>query len=221
MDTVVIRCGEVLHNLRSAIDHAYWEAVSPCIEDASKHSAIQFPFAKDGSKLESAIKRSDGATVFAYPVSDPHRFGIVKFDEKFRVQSIEEKPKKPKSNWAATGLYFYDNDVVNIAKTITPSARGELEITCVNQAYLEKKQLNVELLGRGFAWLDAGTHESLLEASQFVMTIEHRQGLKISCLEEISWRKGWVDKEKMLTLIKPLMKTEYGKYIFSILEESN
>ncbi|WKU19952.1 glucose-1-phosphate thymidylyltransferase RfbA [Advenella alkanexedens] len=172
-----------------------------------------------GKKLEQAVKREVGATVFGYHVQDPERFGVVDFDENFKALSIEEKPLQPKSNWAVTGLYFYDNNVVNIAKNVKPSARGELEITTVNQTYLEQGTLNVELLGRGFAWLDTGTHESLMEAGQFVQTIEHRQGLKVACLEEISYRKGWLSKEELLEKVKPLSKTGYGQYLINLINQ--
>lgn len=156
------------------------------------------------------------STVFGYYVNDPERYGVAEFDSKGNVISIEEKPKQPKSNYAVVGLYFYPNDVVSIAKTIKPSARGELEITTVNQVYLNKNQLGVELMGRGFAWLDTGTHESLTEASNFVETIEHRQGLKIACLEEIGFEKGWLTKEKMLEVAKPMEKNQYGQYLIKL-----
>lgn len=164
-------------------------------------------------KLKQAALRMSGATVFGYQVKDPERFGVVAFDENNKAISIEEKPKKPKSNYAVTGLYFYDNDVVEIAKNVKLSHRGELEITCINQAYLERGDLNVELLGRGFAWLDTGTHESLLEASQFVETIERRQGLKIACLEEIGYRNRWLSLEKLKEVGLTYNKNGYGKYI--------
>ena len=166
--------------------------------------------------LKEASKLKDGALVFGYSVKDPQRFGVVEFDKDFNVLSIEEKPNKPKSNFAVTGLYFYDNDVIEIAKNVKPSERGELEITSVNQEYLKRGKLKVELLGRGFAWLDTGTHDSLIEAGQFVQTIEHRQGYKIACLEEIAFKKGWIDKEKVLEIAKPLSKNGYGEYLYSL-----
>tara|TARA_R110002072_G_scaffold296553_1_gene468506 strand:+ start:6809 stop:7681 length:873 start_codon:yes stop_codon:yes gene_type:complete len=172
-------------------------------------------------KLLEAASRLQGATVFGYPVKDPERFGVVEFDHKMNVLSIEEKPSQPKSSYAVTGLYFYDNDVVDIAKKVKPSARGEFEITCINNAYLERGNLKVELLGRGFAWLDTGTHNSLLEAGSFVQTIEHRQGLKIACLEEIGYRNGWISKDKLLVQANILSKTEYGRYLKSIVKETH
>jgi glucose-1-phosphate thymidylyltransferase len=169
--------------------------------------------------LDLAAARETGATIFAYYVNDPENFGVIEFDKNFNVLSIEEKPKKPKSNYAATGLYFYDNDVVAIAKGIRPSARGELEITDINRIYLEAKKLHVELLGRGFAWLDTGTHESILEASHFVRTIEKRQGLKIACIEEIAYNKGYIDREQILKLAESLSSSGYGDYLRTILKE--
>nr|WP_313062976.1 glucose-1-phosphate thymidylyltransferase RfbA [Moraxella sp. CTOTU49097] len=166
-----------------------------------------------GKKLERATDVSKGATVFGYQVTDPERFGVVEFDKDFRAISIEEKPLKPKSNYAVTGLYFYDNEVVEMAKQVKTSDRGELEITTINQMYLEQNRLNVELLGRGFAWLDTGTHESLLEASMFVQTIENRQGLKVACLEEIAYNQGWISREQLIDQIKTLAKTGYGQYL--------
>ena len=167
--------------------------------------------------LRAAMSKTSGATVFGYHVSDPERFGVVEFDESGCALSIEEKPEYPKSNYAVTGLYFYDNQVVNIAKSINPSSRGELEITDVNRVYLEHKNLTVEMLGRGFAWLDTGTHDSLLEASHFVHTIEHRQGLKVACLEEISFNKGWISREQLSIQAEKLKKTGYGQYLSKIL----
>lgn len=170
--------------------------------------------------LRSASSQQSGATVFGYHVSDPERFGVVEFDASGRALSIEEKPLKPKSNYAVTGLYFYDNRVVEIAKGITPSARGELEITDVNRAYLEQGVLNVEMLGRGFAWLDTGTHDSLLEASHFVHTIEKRQGLKVACLEEIAFNNGWITIEELLLQADRLKKTGYGHYLQNLAQSA-
>ena len=167
-------------------------------------------------KLKQAAARISGATVFGYQLKDPERFGVVAFDENNKAISIEEKPENPKSNFAVTGLYFYDNDVVTIAKQVKPSHRGELEITSVNQAYLERGDLSVELLGRGFAWLDTGTHESLLEASQFVQTIEHRQGYKIACLEEIAFNNGWLSKGQLEEQGLALSKNSYGQYLLDL-----
>ncbi len=170
-------------------------------------------------KLQRASAQKKGATVFGYWVKDPERFGVIDFDENGKALSIEEKPTKPKSSYAVTGLYFYDNDVIEIAKSIKPSPRGELEITDVNNAYLKRGDLNVERFGRGFAWLDTGTHDSLLEASQYVQTIEHRQGLKVACLEEIAYQHKWIDREQLLRRAEALGKTGYGQYLFKLAGE--
>ena len=169
--------------------------------------------------LKQAVARQKGATVFGYQVKDPERFGVVEFDEQKRAISLEEKPKQPKSNFAVTGLYFYDNDVIQIAKEVKPSERGELEITTVNQMYLERGDLSVELLGRGFAWLDTGTHASLLEAAQFVETLEKRQGYKVACLEEIAFNQGWLSKEQVLKIGQSMSKNDYGQYLISLVNE--
>jgi glucose-1-phosphate thymidylyltransferase len=164
-------------------------------------------------KLREIANKTTGATIFGYQVVDPERFGVVEFEPDGRVISIVEKPEQPKSNWAVTGLYFYDNNVVEMAKQVKPSARGELEITTLNQLYLEQGNLSVELLGRGFAWLDTGTHDSLMDASNFVATVEKRQGLKVACLEEIAWRNGWLDNSKLKTIANQLSKSPYGQYL--------
>ncbi|WP_155591972.1 glucose-1-phosphate thymidylyltransferase RfbA [Lysinibacillus cavernae] len=169
--------------------------------------------------LQNVAKRTDGATVFGYRVKDPERFGVVEFDKNLNAKSIEEKPENPKSDFAVTGLYFYDNKVVEIAKGIKPSLRGELEITDINKKYLEQKELKVELLGRGFAWLDTGTHDSLLEASLFIETIEKRQGFKVACIEEIAYRMGYINQEQLLALAEPLKKSNYGQYLIDIANE--
>ncbi|MBP59124.1 MULTISPECIES: glucose-1-phosphate thymidylyltransferase RfbA [Idiomarina] len=171
-------------------------------------------------KLKHAAQKPTGATVFGYEVKDPERFGVVEFDDNQKAISIEEKPEKPKSSFAVTGLYFYDNDVVEIAKQVKPSDRGELEITSINQAYLERGNLNVELLGRGFAWLDTGTHESLLEAAQFVETLEKRQGYKVACIEEIAFNKGWLSKEQIVKAGEVMKKNSYGQYLLELAKES-
>lgn len=170
-------------------------------------------------QLKKATQKVKGATVFGYLVNDPERFGVVEFDENGKAVSIEEKPKQPKSSYAVTGLYFYDNDVVQIAKAVKPSDRGELEITCVNNAYLQRGDLTVQKLGRGFAWLDTGTHDSLLDASSYVQTIERRQGLKVACLEEIAWRNGWISDEQLKKQGKVFSKTQYGQYLLTILKQ--
>jgi len=171
------------------------------------------------SKVRRATERTSGATVFAYHVQDPARYGVVEFDTQRRILSLEEKPAAPRSNYAVTGLYFYDNQVCDIAADIKPSARGELEITDVNRAYMAHGQLNVELMGRGMAWLDTGTHDSLLEASQFIATIEHRQGLKVACPEEIAYRKGYINAAMLEELAQPLKKNGYGRYLLQVLQE--
>ena len=171
------------------------------------------------SKLAEAVEREKGATVYGYWVADPERFGVVEFDDAGHAVSIEEKPVKPHSNYAVTGLYFYDNNVVDIAKNIKPSARGELEITTVNEVYLKRQMLNVVKLGRGFAWLDTGTHDSLLEAGQFVQTLEHRTALKVACLEEIAYGNGWITREKLFSISEGLIKTGYGQYLSSLIKE--
>ena len=170
--------------------------------------------------LASAMARTDGASVFAYHVHDPERYGVAVFDSQGKVLSLEEKPEQPKSSYAVTGLYFYDNRVVGLAKTLKPSTRGELEITDLNLLYLEQGRLNVEIMGRGYAWLDTGTHESLLDASQFIATLENRQGLKVACPEEIAYRQGWIAAEQLQALAQPLTKNGYGQYLLRILKEN-
>lgn len=169
--------------------------------------------------LGNASTRTEGASVFAYHVHDPERYGVAEFDAQGKVLSLEEKPQAPKSSYAVTGLYFYDNQVVDLAKSLKPSARGEYEITDLNRLYLDQGQLNVEIMGRGYAWLDTGTHESLLEAGQFIATLEHRQGLKIACLEEIAWRQRWIDDAQLERLAKPLTKSGYGQYLMRVLND--
>lgn len=169
--------------------------------------------------LDSAMQRTNGASVFAYHVNDPERYGVVDFDAKGKAMSLEEKPAKPKSNYSVTGLYFYDNQVIDFAKNLQPSPRGELEITDLNRIYLDKGELNVEIMGRGYAWLDTGTHESLLEAGQFIATIENRQGLKVACPEEIAYRQKWIDAAQVEKLAKPLSKNAYGQYLQRLLKE--
>lgn len=168
--------------------------------------------------LSNAVKKESGATVFAYHVNDPERYGVAEFDETGKAISLEEKPTKPKSNYAVTGLYFYDNSVVSLAKTLKPSARGELEITDINQLYLEQGNLSVEMMGRGYAWLDTGTHQSLIEASNFIATIEERQGLKVACPEEIAFRKGFITADQVLKLAEPMAKNNYGKYLAKLIK---
>lgn len=171
-------------------------------------------------RLRNAVESKSGATIFGYKVKDPHRFGVIEVDAKMKAVSLEEKPERPRSNIAITGLYFYDNGVIDVAKSIKPSKRGELEITSINQVYLEKGCLSVELLGRGFAWLDSGTHDSLLEAATFVETIERQQGYKIACLEEISWRQGWINDHALIAAAEVMIKNAYGKYLKELLQES-
>lgn len=171
-----------------------------------------------GTQLAAAKERRQGATVFGYPVGDARRYGVVEFDDQGQVLSLEEKPEQPRSNYAVTGLYFYDNHVVDIARDLRPSARGELEITDVNRTYLRRGKLKVELLGRGMAWLDTGTHEALMQAANYVATIEQRQGLKVAAPEEIAWRKGWIDDDELMTLADPLLKTEYGQYLMGLVD---
>ncbi len=170
--------------------------------------------------VQSAAKKTSGATVFGYHVNDPERFGVVEFDDQMHAVSIEEKPAKPKSNYAVTGLYFYDNQVVDIAKGIKPSARGELEISDVNSVYLEKGQLDVKLMGRGYAWLDTGTHDSMMEAANFIATVEKRQNLKVACLEEIAYRMGYIDKDQLVKLAQPLKKNDYGQYLLRLADQA-
>lgn len=173
------------------------------------------------ARLNSAVSRSSGATIFGYHVNNPDQFGVMDFDSNGNILSIEEKPTNPKSNYAVTGLYFYDNDVVTIAESIKPSARGELEITDINNAYLKSNKIKVELLGRGFAWLDTGTHESLIDAGQFVQTVEKRQGLKVACLEEIAYQNGWISYEKLIQIGESMKKNEYGQYLLNVKENKH
>ena len=170
-------------------------------------------------QLQEAAKKEDGATVFGYHVNDPERFGVVEFDENMHALSIEEKPEHPKSNYAVTGLYFYDNDVVEIAENLKPSDRGELEITDVNKEYLRRGKLDVKVMGRGYAWLDTGTHDSMLEAASFISTIQKRQNLKVACLEEIAYRMHWISREKLIELAQPLKKNDYGQYLLRLAAE--
>lgn len=170
-------------------------------------------------QLQAAAKKEDGATVFGYHVNDPERFGVVEFDENMHALSIEEKPEHPKSNYAVTGLYFYDNDVVEIAENLKPSDRGELEITDINKEYLKRGKLDVKLMGRGYAWLDTGTHDSMLEAASFISTIQKRQNLKVACLEEIAYRMNWISREKLIELAQPLKKNDYGQYLLRLAAE--
>lgn len=172
-------------------------------------------------ELDNAVSQEKGATVFAYHVNDPERYGVVEFDKEGKALSLEEKPKKPKSNYAVTGLYFYDNNVIEIAKTLKPSERGEYEITDINNIYLERGDLSVAIMGRGYAWLDTGTHESLIEAGKFIQTLEARQGLKVSCPEEIAFRKGFIDAAQIRRLAKPLIKNDYGKYLMKMVKDFN
>jgi glucose-1-phosphate thymidylyltransferase len=172
-------------------------------------------------QLQSAAAKRNGATVFAYPVKDPERYGVVEFDDHYHALSLEEKPAQPKSHYAVTGLYFYDQQVVEIAHTIQPSPRGELEITDINRIYMERGKLDVEVMGRGMAWLDTGTHDSLMEAGQYIQTLEHRQGLKIACPEEIAWRTGWISITQLEQLAKPMLKNGYGEYLMALLHEHN
>jgi glucose-1-phosphate thymidylyltransferase len=172
-------------------------------------------------QLAHALNKTEGATVFAYHVADPERYGVVSFDKQGRAQTLEEKPTEPKSNYAVTGLYFYDNEVIDIVADLKPSPRGELEITDVNRIYLERNQLSVEIMGRGYAWLDTGTHESMIEASNFIETIEHRQGLKIACPEEIAYNSGFINAEQLHKLAQPLAKNGYGQYLLRLLKEGN
>ncbi|MDP3010136.1 MAG: glucose-1-phosphate thymidylyltransferase RfbA [Methylococcales bacterium] len=172
-------------------------------------------------QLAHALNKTEGATVFAYHVADPERYGVVSFDKQGRAQTLEEKPTEPKSNYAVTGLYFYDNEVIDIVANLKPSPRGELEITDVNRIYLERNKLSVEIMGRGYAWLDTGTHESMIEASNFIETIEHRQGLKIACPEEIAYNSGFINAEQLLKLAQPLAKNGYGQYLLRLLKEGN
>ena len=197
---------------------AYLRELAAEFGESTNAIRVELKRLSNAKLLQSTNMREDGASIFGYHVKDPERYGIVEFDQQGHVISLEEKPEKPKSNYAVTGLYFYDSKAVEYAKQIKPSYRGELEITDLNRMYLEEQTLSVELMGRGYAWLDTGTHESLLEANQFIQTIEHRQGLKISCPEEIAFQSGWISAEQLLDLAQPMAKNNYGKYLMQLLK---